>query len=53
MVYFDQNSGWFSPQVYAPYRSMDELAMYQPPAGGPDLARGKTVYENICGLLPR
>ncbi len=50
MVYFDRFSGWFSPQVYAPYRSMDELAMYQPPAGGPDLARGKAVYENICGL---
>jgi mono/diheme cytochrome c family protein len=50
MVYFDQRSGWFSPEVYAPYRSTAELAMYQPPAGGPDLARGKAVYENICGL---
>ena len=50
MVYFDRQSGWFDPQVYAPYRSQEELAMYQPPTGGPDLARGKTVYENICGL---
>jgi mono/diheme cytochrome c family protein len=50
MVYFDQRSGWFSPEVYAPYRSTAELALYQPPAGGPDLARGKAVYENICGL---
>ena len=50
MVYFDQHSGWFSPEVYAPYRSAAELAMYQPPAGGPDLSRGKAVYENICGL---
>ena len=50
MVYFDRFSGWFSPEVYAPYRSTEELAMYQPPAGGPDLARGKVVYENVCGL---
>ena len=50
MVYFDRFSGWFSPEVYAPYRSTEELAMYQPPSGGPDLARGKAVYENVCGL---
>jgi mono/diheme cytochrome c family protein len=50
MVYFDQYSGWFSPQVYTPYRSTAELALYQPPTGGPDLSRGKAVYENICGL---
>jgi len=50
MVYFDQHSGWFSPEVYAPYRSTAELVMYQPPAGGPDLNRGKAVYENVCGL---
>jgi mono/diheme cytochrome c family protein len=50
MVYFDRQSGWFDPQVYAPYRSHEELIMYQPSAGGPDLARGKTVYENVCGL---
>ena len=24
--------------------------MYQLPTGGPDLARGKVVYENVCGL---
>jgi mono/diheme cytochrome c family protein len=50
MVYFDQHSGWFDAQVYTPYRSAAELALYQPPSGGPDLARGKAVYENICGL---
>lgn len=50
MVYFDQHSGWFDAQVYTPYRSGAELALYQPPAGGPDLFRGKAVYENICGL---
>ena len=50
MVYFDRFSGWFSPEVYAPYRSTEELARYQLPTGGPDLARGKAVYENVCGL---
>ena len=50
MIFFDQHSGWFDAQVYAPYRSGAELALYQPPTGGADLTRGKTVYENICGL---
>jgi mono/diheme cytochrome c family protein len=50
MVYFDQHSGWFDARVYAPYQSAVELARYQPPTGGPDLSRGKAVYENICGL---
>lgn len=50
MVYFDEHSGWFSPQVYGPYKSVAELQVYQPPTGGPDLARGKTVYENVCAL---
>jgi mono/diheme cytochrome c family protein len=50
MVYFDRDSGWFSPQVYSPYRSVADLQMYQPPTGGVDLARGKVVYENICAL---
>ena len=50
MVYFDQHSGWFNAQVYTPYRSAAELVIYQPPTGGPDLSRGKAVYENICGL---
>jgi len=50
MIYFDQHSGWFDTQVYTPYRSGAELTLYQPPSGGPDLARGKAVYENICGL---
>src|SRR5215813_3476392 len=50
MVYFDQYSGWFSPQVYAPYRSTIELATYQPPTGGVDLQKGKQVYDNVCAL---
>jgi mono/diheme cytochrome c family protein len=50
MIYFDRNGGWFNQQVYAPYHSIAEVNLYQPPTGGLDLARGKTVYENICGV---
>ena len=50
MIYFDSHGGSFNPQVYAPYRSLAGLTLYQPPASGPDLARGKAVYENVCGL---
>jgi mono/diheme cytochrome c family protein len=50
MIYFDRNSGWFSQEVYAPYYSVAELTLYQPPTGGLDLARGKAVYETICAL---
>ncbi len=50
MVYFDQRGGWFSPQVYTPYRSIAELQKYQPATGGASLERGKAVYENVCAL---
>lgn len=50
MVYFDRDGGWFSPQVYAPYRSVADLQAHQPPTGGADLARGKIYYENVCAL---
>ncbi len=50
MWYFDRRSGWFDARVYAPYRSLAELETFQPASSGPDLLRGKTVYENVCGL---
>lgn len=49
MVYFDQRSGWFAPQVYAPYVSMTEVQLYQPAAGG-SKERGRAVYETLCAL---
>ena len=30
MLYFDQHGGWFSQEVYSPYRSVDELVKWQP-----------------------
>jgi mono/diheme cytochrome c family protein len=50
MVFFDQHSGWFSPDVYVPYRSVAEIQIYQPVVGEEWRARGKTVYENVCAL---
>jgi mono/diheme cytochrome c family protein len=49
-VYFDQHGGWFDPQVYGPYQSFADLERYQPRREGPDLARGKAVFEAVCGL---
>jgi mono/diheme cytochrome c family protein len=50
-LYFDNHSGWFQPQVYAPFASADQLEMYQPKSGAAAaLARGKVVYEQVCGL---
>ena len=46
MVYFDRNSGWFSPQVYAPYRSFQEVETMQPVTGAPNLVQlGLAVYN--------
>jgi len=49
-VYFDRHSGWFNPQVYAPYASAEQLDAAQPKAGGMSAARGKQVYETVCGI---
>ncbi len=50
-VFFDHHSGWFSAKVYAPYGSVDEVDLYQPKSGAAaQLARGKQVYEQVCGL---
>ncbi len=47
MVYFDQRGGWFNSQVYAPYHSLSELQLYQPPTGGAS-ERGRAVYEQVA-----
>ena len=50
MLYFDQHGGWFSQEVYSPSRSEAEIASYQPLTEGPNLGRGKMVFESVCGL---
>jgi len=50
-ISFDRNGGWFDGKVYGPYASADELELYQPKSGAAAaLARGKVVYEQVCGL---
>ncbi len=49
--YFDQHSGWFDAKVYAPYASAVTLEDYQPKSGeAAARARGKAVYESVCGI---
>jgi mono/diheme cytochrome c family protein len=50
MNYFDRHGAWFNGRVYAPYRSLAELQMHQPPTGGINLERGRAVYESVCAL---
>lgn len=49
MVYFDERSGWFSPVVSAPYRSLEELQKFQPVVVGGKNA-GKPLYDSVCAL---
>ena len=49
--YFDQHSGWFDKNIYAPYSSPEQLELYQPKSGAAAaLARGKGVYDSVCGI---
>lgn len=48
-VYFDRHSGWFNVQVYAPFKSKEELEAYQPKSGAAAFfAEGKRQYTLIC-----
>ena len=50
MWYFDEHGGWFSQEVYSPFHSEAELAIYQPRTEGPNLLRGRAVFESVCAL---
>jgi mono/diheme cytochrome c family protein len=48
-VYFNARGGWFDARVYPPYHKPP--VDFQPPAGdGPDLARGRRVFEMACAV---
>jgi mono/diheme cytochrome c family protein len=50
-VYFDRHGGWFSPKVYGPYASIDEVQSWQPVSNeDPMVARGKAVFHVTCEL---
>ena len=51
MLYFDQHGGWFSQEVYAPFHSLQEVASFQPVAGGEEsLQRGKQLFSVNCAV---
>jgi mono/diheme cytochrome c family protein len=48
-TYFDRHSGWFSDQVYAPYKTIDEVEAYQPKSGEAQFfAQGLRAYSLTC-----
>jgi mono/diheme cytochrome c family protein len=50
-LYLDSRSGWFDARVYSPYSSSETLEAFQPKSGAAvALARGKVLYENVCGI---
>ena len=51
MIYFDEQSAWAAPQVYIPYHSAAELALYQPRVDGPDIHRGPRLVEGELRLI--
>jgi mono/diheme cytochrome c family protein len=51
LLYFDQNGGWFSQQVYTPYRSFEEVYGMWPRSGddGP-FFKGKDLFSKNCAV---
>jgi len=50
-LFLDSHSGWFDKNVYAPYQSQTQLESFQPKSGAAAaMARGKSVYEGVCGI---
>ena len=50
-LYLDSHGGWFDKNVYAPYQSPAQLESFQPRSGAAAaMARGKGVYESVCGI---
>ena len=48
MLSFDLSGGWFDQQVYAPYRSKEELLAAQPVFGHDSPAAGAIIYAKTC-----
>jgi mono/diheme cytochrome c family protein len=51
MVYWDKRSGWFNPQVYTPYYTIEQVAALQPVSGDAGiLEQGKRLYGLNCAV---
>ena len=50
-LFLDSHGGWFDKNIYAPYKSSEQLESFQPKSGAAAaMARGKAVYESVCGI---
>ena len=49
-IMFDRSGGWFEAKVYQPYNSVADIKLWQPVTFGPDLDRGRSIYEKNCGI---
>lgn len=49
-IMFDRSGGWFDAKVYAPYRSVDQLAHFQPVKSDDPTVRGRVVFDLACAL---
>ena len=49
-MYFDAYGGWFNEQVYPPYRSVGEVAIYQPDTGDSWKILGAAKFEAACSI---
>jgi mono/diheme cytochrome c family protein len=50
-VFLDTHGAWFDAKVYAPYHNAEKLEAFQPQTGAAAVAaRGKKVYESVCGI---
>lgn len=48
-IYVDARSGGFNPQVYEPYRSLEDLAALQPKSAGDEMfTKGKRIFTSNC-----
>lgn len=47
----DRKGAWFNARVYPPFKSMQQVEMFQPASGADRaLARGKVVFDQVCAL---
>lgn len=47
-VYFDEHGGWFEPQVYTPYVSVEQLNTFHVSGGPNPFEEGRAIYGKTC-----
>jgi mono/diheme cytochrome c family protein len=50
-LYLDSHGGWGAKNLYAPFKSVEQLEAFQPSSGAAmALSRGKASYDAVCGI---